>query len=101
MTNQKDAIIAACKPTLEFANDYVEHKVDKIYIHGYIRDDGSSCTFFYGVNEKIYSRNEILFVLDFPVEKKRMKNLENFSVQYYNIGIKYGSYSQKTIMIFR
>ena len=86
MTNQKDAIIAACKPILEFANDFVEHKVDKIYIHGYNRDDGYSCTFFYGVNEKIYSRNEILFVLDFPVEKKR-KELKIFShsmLQYWN-----------------
>ena len=100
MTNQKDAIIAACKPILEFANDYVEHKVDKIYIHGYNRNDGYSCNFFYGINEKIYSRDEILFVLDFPVEKNE-ENLNPFSIQCYSIGIKYGSYSQKTTVIFQ
>lgn len=77
MTNQKDAIIAACKPILEFANDFVEHKVDKIYIHGYDGKGVSSIIFFYGTNEKVYSWDEILFVLNFPVEKKR-EELENF-----------------------
>lgn len=50
--------------------EFVEDKVDKVYLYCYKENEAISHTFFYEKNRKIYSREEIISILGFPYDEK-------------------------------